>query len=257
MDVRGLALIHGGEHAGDCWTPTVGELRRQAPELPIVVVDLPGRRGKAGDLATLTISDCVASAVADIEESGLHELIVVGHSMAGLIVPGVVAKLGAGRVREMILVSAFIPPQGATLGDTLGGKLAPFARMCARRGGQFKLPDIVNRFVLCNGMTREERKFTMSRLCPESMNLISEPVDRSDMPREVPRTWILTLRDRALSVRQQHRCIAALGGVDTLIAVDSCHDVMIRDHQWLAATLVNRCRTMHFGDEISRRIHDA
>lgn len=242
MSAPGLILIHGGQHASDCWAPTISELRRQAPELPIVAVDLPGRHGKPGNLATLTIADCVASVVAEIEGSSLRDVIVVGHSLAGLIVPGVFAKLGAARVREIILISAFIPPQGATLGHTLGGKLAPVARLCARRGGQFKLPAMVNRFVLCNGMTREQRKFTLSRVCPESMSLIAEPVDRSDLPREVPRTWIMTLRDRALPIRQQHRCIAALGGVDTIIEVNSCHDVMISNPQWLAATLIARSR---------------
>lgn len=238
----GVVLIHGGEHAADCWTPTITELRCQEPGLRVVAVDLPGRRDKFGDLATLTIAECVASVVGDIEESGLGSVVLVGHSLAGLIVPAVAAKLGAARVREMIFVSAFIPPNGAAAGDTLGGILAPIARIGARRGGQLKLPDIVNRLVLCNGMTRAQRRFAMARLCPESMSLVAEPVDRSALPGEIPRTWILTLRDRALPVRQQYRCIRALGGVNTMIPVDACHDVMISDAQWLAATVIQRCR---------------
>ena len=60
-----LVLVHGAVHAADCWDLTIGEIRRLAPELAVLAVDLPGRRGKPGDLATVTIADWVASVVAD------------------------------------------------------------------------------------------------------------------------------------------------------------------------------------------------
>ncbi len=98
------------------------------------------------------------------------------------------------------------------------------------------------RFAFCNGMTREQRRFALSRLYMESVNVIVEPVDRSDMPEDVPRTWVMTLRDRALSARQQHNCMTALGGVDTIICLDTCHDAMISEPKRLAAILIDRCR---------------
>jgi hypothetical protein len=104
------------------------------------------------------------------------------------------------------------------------------------------MPASAARFAFCNGMTREQRRFAMSRLCSESVNVIAEVVDRSDMPDDVPRTWIMTLRDRALSARQQHDCITALGGVDTIVCLDTCHDAMISEPKRLAAILAERCR---------------
>jgi len=62
------------------------------------------------------------------------------------------------------------------------------------------------------------------------------------MPDDVPRTWILTLRDRALSVKTQRRCIEAIGGVQTIIEVDTCHDLMVSEPERLAEILVGRCR---------------
>jgi hypothetical protein len=62
------------------------------------------------------------------------------------------------------------------------------------------------------------------------------------MPDEVPRTWILTTRDRSLSVRSQRRSIEALGGVQTIIEMDTCHDLMVSEPERLAAILVERCR---------------
>jgi pimeloyl-ACP methyl ester carboxylesterase len=243
MALPGLVLIHGGAHAADCWDLTVAELAGQAPELRVLAVDLPGRASRPADLATATISDWVNSAVADIEDAGLGDVVVVGHSMAGLTVPGIVAKLGAPRVREMILLAAFVPPQGSSVVDTLRGPLAPLARSAGRiERNSFPMPIALARFAFCNGMTREQRRLTLSRLCMESPTVIFEPADRSDLPDGVPRTWVMTLRDRALSVRQQLTAIESLGGVDTMICMNGCHDVMFSEPKLLANILADRCR---------------
>ncbi|BBX59163.1 hypothetical protein MSHO_45080 [Mycobacterium shottsii] len=40
----------------------------------------------------------------------------------------------------------------------------------------------------------------------------------------------------------QHECIAALGGVQTLIEIDTCHMLMVGEPERLANILVERCR---------------
>jgi pimeloyl-ACP methyl ester carboxylesterase len=242
MPLPDLVLVHGGEHAGDCWDLMLAELRRSQPELRALAVDLPGHGRKPGDLATVTIGEWVDSVVADIEEAGLGDIVIVGHSMAGVTVPGVVAKLGSSRVREMILATAFVPPQGSAIADTLGGPLAIFARRAARIGRPMKIPAPAARWAFCNGMTPARRRLTMSKLHAESARIPGEPVDRSALPHDVPRTWILTTRDRALSVKSQHASIEALGGVDEVIPIDACHEVMFSHPERLAEILVERCR---------------
>jgi pimeloyl-ACP methyl ester carboxylesterase len=242
MGLPDLVLVHGGEHAGDCWEPMLAELRRQEPELRTLAVDLPGHGAKPGDLAAATIAEWVDSVVADIEEARLDDIVIVGHSMAGLTVPGVVAKLGSTRVREMILATASVPPQGRSIVDTLSGPLAWFVRHYAKAGRPRKVPKFVARYAFCNDMTRQQRQFALSHLYPESARIIAEAVDRSAMPTDVPRTWILTTRDRSLSQKAQRASIAALGGVQTVIPVDACHEVMISHPERLAEILIDRCR---------------
>ncbi|HET9874725.1 MAG TPA: alpha/beta fold hydrolase [Mycobacterium sp.] len=238
-----LVLVHGGAHAADCWDPMIAELRRQEPGLRVLAVDLPGRRNKPGRLATATIAEWVDSVVADIEQARLGDVVVVGHSMAGVTVPGVVAKLGAGRVREMVLVAAFVPPQGTSIIDSLGGFLGLYSRnVVAFAPRTVRLPAVLARIGFCTGMTRAQRRFTLSRMYPDSLGVVCEPVDRSCVPDEVRRSWVLTLNDRALSGRSQRASIAALGGVQTVIAVDACHDVMISHPERLAEILIKRCR---------------
>jgi len=77
MPLPGLVLVHGGAHAADCWDLTVEELRRQAPDLPVLAVDLPGRAGKPADLASVSIGDCVESVVRTlIPVDTCHDLMV-------------------------------------------------------------------------------------------------------------------------------------------------------------------------------------
>jgi pimeloyl-ACP methyl ester carboxylesterase len=243
MALPALVLVHGGAHAGDCWDLTVDEIHRLAPELRVLAVDLPGRRDKPGDLAALSIEDCVESVVADIEDAGLRDVVICGHSMAGVIVPSVVIKLGSPRVREMVLASAFVPPQGTSILDTLGGPLGWYARRAASaRKIPIEMPCIAARLAFCNGMTRQQRRFLLPRVRGESIRLVTEKVDRGQLPDDIPRTWILTLRDRSLSVRTQRKSIEVIGGVQATIPVDTCHGLMVSEPERLAEILVERCR---------------
>jgi len=238
-----LVLVHGGAHSADCWDLTIDELRRQAPQLPVLAVDMPGHGATPGDLTTVAIADCVRSAVEQIEDAGLREVIIVGHSLAGLTVPGMVAKLGSSRVREMILAAACLPVQGKAIVDALVGPLAWYVHRAVRlRRPPATAPKALATLMFCNGMTSEQRRFTLARMHHEATTIITEPVDRSDLPDDVPRTWILTLRDHALFRPTQLRSIDALGGVQTLIPVDTCHDLMISEPRLLAEILLQRCR---------------
>jgi pimeloyl-ACP methyl ester carboxylesterase len=237
-----LVLVHGGAHAADCWDLTVEEIRHLAPELTVLAVDLPGRRGKPGDLSAVSIADCVDSVIADVEDAGIEEIVVCGHSLGGVTVPGVVAKLGRSRVREMILAAAFLPPEGMSVLDGLGGPLAWYARRAAAQQTAVAMSRFAARLAFCNGMTAYQREFVLSRICGESIHLVVEKVDRSDLPNDVSWTWILTRRDRALSQRQQRRSMSALRGGGTVIPIDTCHDLMVSEPRRVAEILVDRWR---------------
>jgi pimeloyl-ACP methyl ester carboxylesterase len=203
---------------------------------------MPGHGVTPGDLTAVTIADCVQSAVDQIEAAKFREVVIVGHSLAGLTVPGVVTALGSGRVREMILAASCLPAQGEAMVDALIGPLAWYVRRAVGLKKPPKTtPDWLSGILFCNGMSRGQRRFTLSRIFPEATTIITEPVDRTALPENVPRTWILTLRDHALPHRVQLRSIAALGGVQTLILIDTCHDLMISEPELLAGILIERC----------------
>jgi pimeloyl-ACP methyl ester carboxylesterase len=236
-----LVLIHGGSHAGDCWEPTVEALDARAPQTPVLAVDLPGRRQEPGDLASLTMEQCVASVVAQIDAAGLDEVVLVGHSMAGITMPGVATVLGADRCREMVFLSCCIPPEGDTVLATLGPIIRFIASHSPSRAGVAKpMAKPVARWMFCNGMTPEQRRFALSHLHPDAAGITSQRVTRAGLDRAIRRTWIELLRDRSLKPSMQQAFIDNLGGVDKVITLDTCHNAMISEPDALAAILLDR-----------------
>ena len=242
MALPTLVLVHGGGMAADSWELVVDEIHRLAPALTVLALDMPGRRNKPGDLQQMTIADYVDSLVSDIEGAGLDDLVIVGHSMGGMTLPGVVTKLGAGRVREMIFAAAFLPPEGTSIVESSPRLLARIARRTVEKNVPSVTPKWLVRFGYLNGVPSGRRQSITGKLYGESLRILTEKVSRRGMPDDIPRTWILTLRDRALAPKLQRKYIQALGGVQTLIELDTCHLLMISEPERLADILVKRCQ---------------
>lgn len=236
-----LVLVHGGQHTGACWQPTVDVIARRQPHRRVIAVDLPGRASQPGDLATLTISQCVESVVSQIGDSCSGEVVLVGHSMAGLTLPGVVSALGASRVRHAVYLACCVPPQGKTVVDTLRPPVSWITGVLSKRNPVSKpLPPFVAKWMFANGMSKELRQLTVEGLVSESSGITREPVDRRGMPK-VPTTWLLTKRDKSLRPARQREFAANLGSVDEIIEIDTCHNAMMSEPELLADLLLERC----------------
>lgn len=242
MALPALVLVHGGGLAADSWELTVEEIHRLAPELTVVALDMPGRRNKPGDLTAMTTADYVDSLVSDIESAGVEDIVIVGHSMGGMTLPGVVTKLGAARVREMIFAAAFLPPEGTSIVESSPWLVRTVAWRVAKKNVPTETPKWMARFAYLNGVPSHRRRFMTGKLYAESLRILTEKVSRRGMPDDIPRTWILTLRDRALAPKVQRKYIEALGGVQTLTEIDTCHCLMVSEPERLAEILVDRCQ---------------
>jgi hypothetical protein len=107
-------------------------------------------------------------------------------------------------------------------------------------GGSNELPLAMAEQMFTNGMTPQQRAFSLSVLIPDASRLAFETVDRSGLPDRIPRSWVLTRRDQPLPPGQQREFIANLGGVEEVIELDTCHNAMISMPDELAAILVAR-----------------
>ena len=117
-----IVFIHGGAFDGRCWDLVVAELTS-----PAISVDLPGRGRHPKPLAEVTLQGCAASVVSDIDEAGFDDVVLVGHSLAGSTMPGLIGLLG-DRVRHATFVACTVPDDGKSALDMLDPEIQGLAR---------------------------------------------------------------------------------------------------------------------------------
>jgi len=228
-------LVHGGGFSGSCWD----ELRPFLAEKSYAV-DLPGRGANPADLATLTVADWVTSVANEIVENGLNDVTLVGHSMAGLTLPGVAEKIPA-RLRRLVFISCAVPPHGIPLADVLGD-FSPGGRelMDRARGGvtdgRGLLHPELAKVMFCNDMDEEMAADTLERRVPEAPGILSEPADLTGLRHPIPRTYVRLTLDASVSLEAQDRMIANMGKVE-VVDLDAAHMAMISRPRDLAALL--------------------
>jgi pimeloyl-ACP methyl ester carboxylesterase len=233
-----VVFIHGGQHTKACWDPTIEQLQISRPDIATLPLNLPGHGDEPGDLAQLTIRQCVDSVTENIRKQSPDSVVLVGHSMAGITLPGVATLLGAELVRHMVFVACCIPPEAKTVIDTLHPPMSFVARWHAKRNRVAKpMNHRLADWVFANGMSKSQKARMRACLCAESTAVTTEPVTRMGMP-DIAKTWILPLRDRAVKPALQHHFIENLGGVDRLLELDTCHDAMISEPQKLAEMIL-------------------
>ncbi|MFA9271545.1 MAG: alpha/beta fold hydrolase [Baekduiaceae bacterium] len=201
-----FALIHGAFHGGWCWESVIPGLERAghravAPDLPI---EDPG----AGALAYARI---VADAIGDAED-----VVVVGHSLGGLVVP-VVAALRP--VRRMVFVAGLVPRPGtafvdemAAHGDALqgGGHPAQDARSVSP-----PRPFDVARERYYHDVPVDVARRAWARQRPQAQTPMAEACPLDAWP-DVPSSSVVMTDDHAVSVTYSRHVAAEVLRTDPI-----------------------------------------
>jgi pimeloyl-ACP methyl ester carboxylesterase len=189
-------LIHGGSFAASCWDKLVPHLTP-----PVHAVDLPGRGERPRPLAGLTIADFVDAVVADIEGADLRDVVLVGHSMAGITMPGVAERVPE-RLKRLVFVSCTVPADGTSSLDELDPEVRALAEANAVESTGGMLDETMARAMFCNDMDEDTIRFTLDAMVPEAVQVTAEPVSLAGLTGPaagVPRTWIRLDRDAIVS----------------------------------------------------------
>jgi pimeloyl-ACP methyl ester carboxylesterase len=224
-----FALIHGAGFGADCWDELIPHLNAEA-----LAVDLPGRGARAGaELGAVTLADCAEAVREDVEAKDLRDVVLVGHSFAGVTVPRVL-DLMPGRIRHVILVSAVVPPDGSRVLDQIDPTVRELVEQSIA-GGVYHQTREGAAAMLCNDMDGPTAASTLDRLADDSAALLSETVDLSGYRRDIPRTYVHLTRDQCYVEELQQRSIALLQ--PEVISLEAGHMAMISAPGELAAIL--------------------
>lgn len=229
-------------HGGWCW-----ERVRPLLDWPSVAVDLPGRPGADARHGPPSLADYVAAIVAGARRAALDEIVLVGHSMAGVTIPAAALDLGAA-VRHLVFVSCLIPRAGTVTVNLVPPPLRGYIRRRlvreAAHSDGFALPKWVASWGFFHDLPREDAQRALGRLCPEPTAPILERVSPVVLPATLPRTYVGFRRDRVVPPVVQRRFAASVTA--RMRSTAGGHDGMLSEPGALAAVL-NRIATESFG----------
>jgi pimeloyl-ACP methyl ester carboxylesterase len=204
-------------------------------------VDLPCEDGTATFEA---YADVVVQAV---EAEALEDVVVVGHSLAGLTIPLIAARRPVSR---LIYLCALVPMPGRSFVEQLGiepDTLLPEYQRARDTGGVSKPDDQGRTRWVDEGVARRmlypdcgegDARAAFARLRPQAQTPYAEPCPIEAFP-STPRTYVVCSGDRLVNPDRSRRI--ARGRLDAeLVELPGSHSPFLSRPRELAAVLHQR-----------------
>jgi pimeloyl-ACP methyl ester carboxylesterase len=186
-----FALVHGSYHGAWCWDFLAPELERLGHR--VITMDLPIADPSLG-------AEEYAETIDKALEPG-SEPILVGHSMAGLVIPLVAARRP---VRRLVFLASFLPLPGKSANDQRGteaidGRVAPRSAEWRDLGNDVWMigPNTATELFYHDAPAAVARWATQ-RLRPQSYRVLSETTPLTAWP-DVESRSIVCREDRAIN----------------------------------------------------------
>jgi len=230
-------LVHGGGHGGWCWQRTARMLRADGHDVYTPTLTGFGERSHL-DTSQLTFDTLVRDVTNVFEFEDLDDVILVGHSMGGVIVPRV-AELVPDRIRRVVWLAAVVTDDGESLLDAV-----PQSPWIARAvtigpdGTAHTDPDLIIDANIHDG-DDEERAFVRARHRPYPPHALTEPGRLSAfLALGLPTGYVIATDDRTIEPHIAARFASRLPDAD-IRAVPGGHDCMVTRAGEVAAVLAS------------------
>jgi pimeloyl-ACP methyl ester carboxylesterase len=191
----------------------------------VIAYDLPGHGQRTEERAGVTMSTYIDDVVAYIRRNDLHNLILVGHSMSGIIISRT-AEIVPDRIGGLAYLAAVVPRDGDALIDLLTPERQEALHKLEGKANELFGPIEALRPNYFTDQTGEEQDYYLRQLTPQPFAAFFEKIRLTTFSRlKIPRSYILGLRDKALPP-ELTRSFAARLGVQP-VEIDAGHDMMV------------------------------
>jgi pimeloyl-ACP methyl ester carboxylesterase len=230
-----FVLVHGGGHGGWCWQRTARLLRVAGHDVYTPTLTGFGERSHLST-ANVTFDTFVRDVTNVFEYEDLRNVVLVGHSMGGVIVPRV-AEVMPGRQRRVVWLAAVVTNDGESLLDAV--PQSPWIARAVTIGPDGTAHTDADRILDANIQdgTPDERAFVRERHCAYPPHALTEPGRLSAfLALGLPTAYVIATEDRTIEPHIAARFAARLPGTDVR-EVAGGHDCMITRAPEVAALL--------------------
>jgi pimeloyl-ACP methyl ester carboxylesterase len=230
--VTTYVLVHGAWHGGWCWRNLTRAMA--APAVKIFTPTLTGL-GERAHLASRDVG--LATHVEDILQvltyEDLREVILVGHSYAGVVVTAVADRVPQ-RLARLVYLDAVVPKSGQSLFDCASSEFRELIDDDVRTAGEgWRIP--VPRPEMLGLVRNGDINWVMPKLVAHPYRTFREPVDlRASAGAVVQRAYINCINERP---RGGPRTPQA-EGIGEYHELSTWHDAMVTAPEDLAKLLM-------------------
>ncbi len=236
-----IVLVHGAWADATAWQAVVPLLKAQGHE--VIAVNLPGHGSDGTSFASISLQsyvDAVKNAIGDRKN-----VILVGHSMAGLVISQVAEEI-PGQIKELVYLAAYLPQNGESLlslakqdPDSHVGKYLQIDQ--ANGSANIAKDGVID--VFAADAPAQVGEYIANNIKPEPLAPLATPVTLTDGKfGRVKKAYIHTADDHAVSLTLQKTMVKNNGNVSKEYSLPSSHTPFISMPDKLAAILLTESK---------------
>ncbi len=230
-------LVHGAWQAPYVWDAVSTDLKNNGHN--VIVVQLPGHGTDNTAPHTLTIDvyrDKVIEAMSAVD----GPVILVGHSMGGMVVTSVAEK-SPSKISKLVYIGAYLPTSGQALVELVGEDADSQLGMYLIESEDKLTIDVqrdnLTRLFIDDGSQQAKDEMVTNYRAEPSIPLINPVTITSANFGSVNKVYIKTLQDIVISPKLQDRMIAS-AGITTVYTINTSHSPFLAQPEKVSELLL-------------------
>ncbi|MBJ7928933.1 alpha/beta hydrolase [Bacillus toyonensis] len=195
-------LVHGAWQGE--WTWELVKPQLEALGHTVITLDLPGSGKDTTPSQNITLDSYVDAVTATINQQ-TEKVIVVGHSMGGIVITQT-AELIPNKIDKLVYLCAFLPQNGESLGSKLDGEAGPQFSINENDMTAELIPNLIEKTFLNATENEEIKEASSKKMRPQPLGPFQQQLKISEENfGTVDRIYIETTLDRAIPIDFQRR----------------------------------------------------
>ncbi|MDH7459993.1 alpha/beta fold hydrolase [Chitinophagaceae bacterium 26-R-25] len=230
-------LVHGAWQAPYVWDAVASNLKAKGNK--VIVVELPGH-GSDTTAPYLLSLDAYRDKVADPISKVDGKVILVGHSMGGMVITSVAEKIPS-KIKKIVYIGAFLPASGEAIADLAMKDPASQLGPSLIESPDHLTLDVKHEnltYLFINDGSEAVKKSVLNNYRAEPAIPFGNKVTLTNKNfGSVDKVYIKTLQDIVISPALQDRMIAA-AGIKTVYELNTSHSPFLSQPQAVSDLLL-------------------